>query len=72
MAEKKKNWIKGAVKKPGALTKTAKKAGALTKKGDIKDSWIDKAAANKSGKFSKKTEKRAELAKTLKKMRKKK
>ena len=29
----KKNWIKGAIKKPGSLTATAKKAGAVTKEG---------------------------------------
>lgn len=72
MAEKKKNWIKGAVKRPGALTKKAKAAGKLTKSGDIKDKWIDTVAANKKGKYSSRTEKQAELAKTFKKMRKKK
>lgn len=72
MAEKKsgkKDWIKGAIKKPGALRATAKAHDAIAKDGDIKKSFIDKAA---SGKFGKKTEKRAELAKTLSKMRKKK
>lgn len=67
MAEKK--WIKKAIKKPGALRATAKKHGAIAKDGDIKKSFIDKAA---KGKYGKKTEKRAELAKTLSKMRKKK
>jgi len=67
-----KNWIKGAIKKKGSLTAAAKKAGELTKKGDIKDSWIDKVAANKDNRYSTKMERRAELAKTLKKMRKKK
>ena len=28
--DSKKNWIKGAIKKPGALTTTAKRAGADT------------------------------------------
>lgn len=69
MAGKKKNWIKGAIKKPGALRETAKEHGAIAKDGDIKKSFIDKAA---KGKYGKKTEKRAELAKTLGKMRKKK
>lgn len=67
-----KNWIKGAIKKKGSLTAAAKKSGELTKKGDIKDSWIDKVAANKDNRYSTKMERRAELAKTLKKMRKKK
>lgn len=71
MAEKK-NFIKDAIKRPGALKKKAKGAGKLTKKGDIKDSWIDKVAANKKDKYSKRTEKQAEMAKTLKKLRKKK
>lgn len=63
-----KHWIAGAIKNPGALRRTAKKKGAIAKDGDIKSSFIDKAA---QGKYGKKTEKRAELAKTLKKMRKK-
>ena len=29
MAAKKKNWIKGAIKKPGSLKATAKRAGAM-------------------------------------------
>mgnify|MGYP006921600829 CR=1 FL=1 len=71
MAEKKsgKKWIQKAIKKPGSLRATAKEHGAIAKDGDIKKSFIDKAA---KGKFGKKTEKRAELAKTLSKMRKKK
>jgi hypothetical protein len=72
MEKKSSKWIQKAIKKPGSLTATAKKAGELTKKGDIKDSWVDKVASNKKGKYSAKTEKRAELAKTLGKMRKKK
>jgi len=73
-AKSKKNdkWVQKAIKRPGALTAKAKKAGELTKKGDIKDEWIDKVAANKGGKYSKRTEKQAKFAKTLKKMRKKK
>lgn len=72
MAGKKSNWIKGAIKRPGALKKKAKAAGKLAKDGDIKKSWIDKVAKNKSGKFSKRTEKQAELAKTLSSLRRKK
>lgn len=63
------NWIEKATSKnKGALTKTAKKHGGETKKGTIKKSFLDEAA---KGEFGKKTEKRAELAKTLKKMNKK-
>lgn len=69
MADKK--WIKGAIKRPGALKAKAKAAGQVDKDGDIKKSWIDKVAKNKSGKYSTRTEKQAELAKTLGKMRKK-
>lgn len=61
----KKNWIQGAIKKPGALRETL---GA--KKGkDIPVTKLKKAAAGKG--VSNKTEKRAELALTLRKMRKK-
>ena len=62
---KKKDWIAGAIKKPGALRKTLK-----AKKGeDIPLSKLKKAAKGKG--VSPKTEKRAELALTLRKMRKK-
>lgn len=61
-----KDWIKGAIKNPGSLTKTAKAKGGVKKDGGIKAEFLDKAA---DGKYGKKTEKRAELAKTLKKMR---
>lgn len=61
----KEKWIQKAIKKPGALRKTM---GA--KKGkDIPVSKLEKAAAGKG--VSPKTEKRAELALTLRKMRKK-
>ena len=62
-----KDWIKGAIKKPGALRATAKKHGGLKKDGDIKSSFLDKAT---EGKFGKLTEKRAHLAETLKSLRK--
>lgn len=59
-----KKWIQEAIKKPGALRKTL---GA--KKGkDIPVSKLKKAAAGKG--VSPKTEKRAELALTLRKMKK--
>ena len=63
-----KDWIQHADLKKGALRRTAKAHGAIAKDGDIKKSFIDKAA---DGKYGKLTEKRAELAKTFAKMRKK-
>ena len=62
-------WISRAIKKPGALTKTAEKEGGETKKGTIKKSFLKEA---EKGEFGKKTQKRADLAETLSKMKKKK
>jgi len=62
MARKKKNWIKGAIKKPGALRKTLG-----VKKGKKIPAKKLRAAAKKKGK----TGRRARLAMTLKKMRRK-
>jgi len=59
------NWIADAVKKKGSLTKTAKEHGGETKKGTIKKSFLAEA---RKGEFGKKTEKRANLAKTLGKL----
>jgi len=69
---KSKDWIKGAIKRPGALKAKAKAAGKLDKDGDIKKSWIDKMAEDKGGNVSPRTQKQAQLAKTLGKMRSKK
>lgn len=57
------NWIKKAIKKPGSFTAQAKKAGMSV------PAFRDKVLANKE-KFSSTTVKRANLAKTLSKMRK--
>lgn len=59
------NWVKGAIKKPGALRATAKKAGAMTPEGTIEKSWLKKKAKSKGV-----TGQRARLAQTLSKMRK--
>lgn len=59
-----KRWIQKAIKSPGSLRKTL---GAKPGK-DISEKKL-KAAA--SGKYGPKTEKRAHLAETLKKLRKK-
>ena len=61
-----KNWIKGAIKKPGALRATAKRAGAMKKDGTIKKSWLQQQAK----KGNSKTAQRARLALTLGKMKK--
>lgn len=65
--KKKKKWIASAISKPGALRAQAKRAGALTSKGTIKKAWLRKQA-KKGGKIGR----RARLALTLSKMRKKK
>lgn len=64
---KKKDWISKAIKNPGALRKQAKRAGAITKKGTISKKWLQEQA-KKGGK----TGRRARLALTLSKLRKKK
>ena len=61
----KKNWIKGAIKKPGSLTATAKRAGAVSKAGTIKKDWLKEKAKGHD-----KTAKRARLAITLSKLKK--
>ena len=58
---KKKKWIKGAIKRPGALTKKAKAAGMSTQ-----------AYARKKKGASGRTGRQARLALTLAKLRKKK
>jgi len=60
----KKNWIKSAIKRPGALKAAAKRAGALNKDGTIKVSWLNKKTPNK------RLQKQKNLAKTLRKMKK--
>lgn len=64
-AMSKKKWIKGAIKKPGALKATAKRAGALKSDGTIKKTWLKEQAKKNS-----KTGQRARLAITLSKMKK--
>jgi hypothetical protein len=56
-----KNWIQGAIKKPGSFTAQAKRADMGTQQ------FADKVMSNK-GDYSKTTEKRAALARTLAKM----
>lgn len=58
---KKKRWIQDAIKKPGALTKTAKRHGMS----------VSQFIANPPKGISSITKRRIALAKTLRKMRKK-
>jgi len=61
----KKNWIQGAIEKPGSFSKKAKNAGIST------SAYATKSLKKKS-KASSTTKKQAVLAKTLAGMRKKK
>lgn len=58
-----KNWIKSAIKNPGALKEKVGSKG-LTKKGTIKTSALNKASKSSNPT----TRKQANLAKTLKKI----
>ena len=60
---KKKKWIKGAIKHPGAFTKKAKSAGMSVKEFAAK-------VTKKGSKASTQTKRQANLAKTLGKFRK--
>jgi len=60
----KKKWIKGAIKHPGAFTAQAKKAGKST-------ATFARSVLKKGSKASATTKRRASLALTLGKMRKK-
>ncbi len=67
MAAKKsdKNWIQGAIKRPGAFTAKAKKANKSV-------AGMAAAVTKNPGKYSPLTVKQANLAKTLRKINKKK
>lgn len=58
---RKKNWIQGAIKKPGALTKTARAHGMS----------VSQMIAHPPAGISATTRRRIALAKTLRKIRKK-
>lgn len=64
---RKRRWIQKAIRKPGSLRAAAKRAGALNKDGTIKVSWL-RQQAKKSGTMGK----RARLALTLRKLRRRK
>lgn len=65
MAKSKGNWIKGAIKKPGAFSAQAEKEGMSTAE-------FAETVTKNPDKYSDKTVKRAQLAKTLAGLRKKK
>jgi hypothetical protein len=65
MARKKKKWIKGAIKRPGAFSAKAKRAGMST-------SAFATKVLKKGSRASALTKRQASLARTLGKMRKKK
>ena len=61
-------WIQGAIKHPGALTKTAKEKGLVKKGEKLSSSDLSELKKSKSSK----TKRRAIMAQTLRKMRSKK
>ena len=65
MATRKKKWIKGAIKRPGAFKAKAKSAGMST-------SAFASKVLKKDSKYSTRTKRQASLARTLGKMRRKK
>ena len=65
---KDKKWIQKAIKHPRALRAAAKRAGALKKDGTIKVSWLKEQAKKGNSTIAR----RARLASTLKKLRRKK
>lgn len=66
-----KDWIKGAVKRPGALRAKAKKAGLIKKGEKLSSADLSKMDKKAKAKGDTRTEKQVSLAKTFKKMRKK-
>jgi hypothetical protein len=65
-----KDWIQGAVKKPGALRAVAKKEGLIKGDENLSGSDLSKLAAQAKKKNNKLLAKRVSLAKTFAKMRK--
>jgi len=65
---KDRKWIQKAIKHPGALRAAAKRAGALNKDGTIKVSWLREQAKKGNTTIAR----RARLALTLRKLRRKK
>ena len=64
----KKNWIKGAIKKPGAFTAQKNRYNKTHKGKDLTTNQFASLVLKPNSKFSAKTKRRANLAKTLRGM----
>ncbi len=69
MARGKKNWIKGAIKKPGAFTAQRDRYNRTHKGKNLTTNQFAKKVLSPGSKFSAKTKQRARLAGTLRRMR---
>ena len=69
MAAGKKNWIKGAIKKPGAFTAQRDRYNRTHKGKNLTTNQFAKKVLSPRSKFSPKTKQRARLAGTLRRMR---
>ena len=65
----KKNWIKGAIKKPGAFTAQRDRYNRTHKGKDLTTNQFANLVRKPGSKFSPTTKRRANLAKTLRKLR---
>ena len=68
MATGKKNWIKGAIKKPGAFTGQKDRYNRTHKGKNLTTNQFANLVKKPGSKFSATTKRRANLAKTLGKM----
>ena len=68
MAGRQKNWIKSAIKKPGAFTAQRDRYNRNHQGKDLTTNQFANLVLKPKSKFSAKTKRRASLAKTLKKM----
>ena len=64
----KKNWIKGAIKKPGAFTAQRDRYNRANKGKNLTTNQFSNLVLKPNSKFSATTRRRASLAKTLKKL----
>jgi hypothetical protein len=64
-----KNWIKGAIKKPGAFTRQRDRYNQTHKGKNLTTNQFASLVTKPGSKFSSTTKRRANLAKTLRKLR---
>ena len=64
----KKNWIQGAIKKPGAFTAQKDRYNRAHKGKNLSTNQFANKVLTKGSKFSATTKRRANLAKTLRKL----